>query len=197
MRLTSILAIFGEFSGNFRSTPSPCTMRRTVNISRLPEPLRAITTPLKIWMRSFSPSRIRVCTSTVSPMANSGTSVLRLRLFHQLENGLAHGINLLCRVVILIGWRSIILQLFDAAQGDGLIEFAAVVRVRLCGLPTPHSLPQISRILETFARDAGRVGDLPEQELTLRIWRVFRFFLTVFAPAATLPGAANRRPLAG
>src|SRR5262249_54912280 len=37
----------------------------------------AITTPLKIWMRSFSPSRIRVCTSTVSPMANSGTSVFR------------------------------------------------------------------------------------------------------------------------
>src|SRR5215469_6990384 len=28
-------------------------------------------------MRSFSPSRIRVCTSTVSPILNSGSSVLR------------------------------------------------------------------------------------------------------------------------
>ena len=44
----SILAIFGEWTGNFRSTPSPATIRRTVNISRLPVPLRAITTPLKI-----------------------------------------------------------------------------------------------------------------------------------------------------
>ena len=24
----------GEWSGNFRSTPSPCTIRRTVNVSR-------------------------------------------------------------------------------------------------------------------------------------------------------------------
>jgi hypothetical protein len=72
------LAIFGECSGNFRSTPSPATIRRTVNISRLPEPLRAMTTPLKIWIRSFSPSRIRVCTSTVSPIANVATSGLRL-----------------------------------------------------------------------------------------------------------------------
>ncbi len=31
-----------------RSTPSPCTMRRTVNISRMPSPRRAMTTPLKI-----------------------------------------------------------------------------------------------------------------------------------------------------
>ena len=33
-RCTTILAIRGEWKGNFRSTPSPCTMRRTVNISR-------------------------------------------------------------------------------------------------------------------------------------------------------------------
>ena len=34
VRLTSILAIFGECSGNLRSTPSPPTIRRTMNISR-------------------------------------------------------------------------------------------------------------------------------------------------------------------
>ena len=48
------------------------------NISRLPEPLREMTTPVKIWTRSLSPSKIFVCTSTVSPMANFGTSDLRL-----------------------------------------------------------------------------------------------------------------------
>ncbi len=53
-------------------------MRRTVNISFEPEPLRAITTPEKIWIRSLSPSRMRVCTSTVSPISNCGTSVFRL-----------------------------------------------------------------------------------------------------------------------
>ena len=89
-RLTSILAMRGECSGNFRSTPSPCTIRRTTNISRVPEPLRAITTPLKIWMRSFSPSRIRVCTSTVSPIWNSGTSVTQARLFDQGQDLLTH-----------------------------------------------------------------------------------------------------------
>ena len=67
----------GECSGNLRSTPSPATIRRTVNISRAPLPLRAITVPLKIWVRSLSPSRILVCTSTVSPISNWGTSALR------------------------------------------------------------------------------------------------------------------------
>jgi hypothetical protein len=47
-RFTSTLAIFGEWIGNFRSTPSPATIRRTVNVSRLPDPLLAMTTPLKI-----------------------------------------------------------------------------------------------------------------------------------------------------
>ena len=77
-RCTTILAIRGEWRGNFRSTPSPCTMRRTVNVSRLPVPARAITTPVKIWMRSFSPSRMRQCTSTVSPISKCGTSSFRL-----------------------------------------------------------------------------------------------------------------------
>ena len=37
-----------EFTGKVRSTPSPATIRRTVNISRVPDPRRAITMPLKI-----------------------------------------------------------------------------------------------------------------------------------------------------
>src|SRR5579883_1602751 len=65
-------AIRGECNGNFRSTPSPCTMRRTMNISRDPLPDRPMTTPLKTWIRSLSPSRIRTWTSTVSPMSNLG-----------------------------------------------------------------------------------------------------------------------------
>src|SRR5262245_7278919 len=72
----SILAIFGEWTGKVRSTPSPCTMRRTVNISRMPSPRLLMTTPAKICTRSFSPSRMRWCTSTWSPMSNSATSFL-------------------------------------------------------------------------------------------------------------------------
>src|SRR5437870_5989099 len=45
-------------------------MRRTVNISFNPRPLRPITIPLKIWIRSLSPSTTRVCTWTLSPTAN-------------------------------------------------------------------------------------------------------------------------------
>ena len=45
--------IFGEFTGNVRSTPSPCTMRRTVNIARMPSPRLLITTPPKTCTRSF------------------------------------------------------------------------------------------------------------------------------------------------
>ena len=71
-------AILGEWIGNFRSTPSPATIRRTTNISRVWLPERAITTPLKIWMRSFSPSKIRTCTSTVSPISKTGTSAFML-----------------------------------------------------------------------------------------------------------------------
>src|SRR4051794_22715379 len=66
-------AIRGECRGNLRSTPSPATIRRTTNISRVLAPERAITTPLKIWIRSFSPSRIRTWTSTVSPISKCGT----------------------------------------------------------------------------------------------------------------------------
>src|SRR5262249_27791092 len=60
-----------------RSTPSPWTMRRTVNIAPMPPPRRAITVPLKTCTRSFWPSRMRTWTSTWSPTWNSGTSFLR------------------------------------------------------------------------------------------------------------------------
>ena len=46
----------GECTGNVRSTPTPCEILRTVNVSRAPPPLRAITRPWNTWMRSFSPS---------------------------------------------------------------------------------------------------------------------------------------------
>src|SRR5436309_8306765 len=49
-------------------------MRRTVNVSRIPSPRRAITTPLKTWVRSLVPSRMRWWTSTVSPISKPGTS---------------------------------------------------------------------------------------------------------------------------
>src|SRR5690242_16748259 len=42
-------------------------MRRTVNISFKPRPRLPITTPVKIWIRSLSPSTTLVCTRTVSP----------------------------------------------------------------------------------------------------------------------------------
>src|SRR5262245_22371065 len=52
-------------------------MRRTVKLSRMPSPRRAITTPEKTWMRSFCPSRMRWWTSTVSPISNFGIAGLR------------------------------------------------------------------------------------------------------------------------
>src|SRR5262245_23981649 len=64
--------------GKLRSTPSPPTILRTVNSSRVPLPRRAMTTPLKIWIRSLSPSRMRVWTFTVSPIENSSGSARRL-----------------------------------------------------------------------------------------------------------------------
>src|SRR6202011_146198 len=42
-------------------------MRRTVKVSFSPRPLRPMTMPVKIWIRSLSPSITRVCTRTLSP----------------------------------------------------------------------------------------------------------------------------------
>jgi hypothetical protein len=49
--MTSIFSIFGEWSGNVRSTPTPNDCFRTVNVSRTPAPWRLITIPSKTWMR--------------------------------------------------------------------------------------------------------------------------------------------------
>src|SRR3954451_19679379 len=68
-------AMNGEWIGKMRSTPSLFTIRRTVNVSFIPRPFFMITVPVKTWMRSLSPSTIRVCTSTVSPTSNCGTSL--------------------------------------------------------------------------------------------------------------------------
>src|SRR5439155_3246543 len=51
-------------------------MRRTVKVSFKPRPRLPITTPVKIWMRSLSPSTTLVCTRTVSPTPTS-TGFLR------------------------------------------------------------------------------------------------------------------------
>ena len=58
-----------------RSTPTPPETLRTVNIWREPPPLREMTMPWKIWMRSLSPSLTFTCTLTVSPGAKFGMSV--------------------------------------------------------------------------------------------------------------------------
>src|SRR5690348_10800546 len=63
----------GECTGNVRSTPTPYDVLRTVNVSRLPAPLRPMTVPSKTWMRSLSPSTTRTCTRTVSPGLKAGT----------------------------------------------------------------------------------------------------------------------------
>src|SRR2546430_8118564 len=51
-------------------------MRRTVKVSFIPRPLRPITMPAKIWIRSLSPSTTRVWTRTPSPILNLVASVL-------------------------------------------------------------------------------------------------------------------------
>ena len=40
-------SIFGEWSGNVRSTPTPNDCLRTVNVSRTPAPWRLMTVPSK------------------------------------------------------------------------------------------------------------------------------------------------------
>src|SRR5512137_2143618 len=46
-------------------------------MAREPPPDEAMTTPSYSWMRSLSPSLIFVCTRTVSPARNTGTSLRR------------------------------------------------------------------------------------------------------------------------
>jgi large subunit ribosomal protein L19 len=49
-------SIFGECTGNVRSTPTPNDCLRTVNVSRTPEPCRRRTIPSNTWVRRRLPS---------------------------------------------------------------------------------------------------------------------------------------------
>ena len=66
-------SIFGECSGNVRSTPTPNDCLRTVKVSRAPLPWRFSTTPSKTWVRRRVPSTTWKCTRTRSPAWNTGT----------------------------------------------------------------------------------------------------------------------------
>src|SRR2546421_108757 len=74
-RSSPISAIEGACSGKIRSTPTPAEILRTVNVSLMPPPRRAMQMPSNACRRSFSPSRTRTITRTVSPGANAGMSV--------------------------------------------------------------------------------------------------------------------------
>src|SRR5256885_3840166 len=76
-RSSSISAIEGECSGKIRSTPTPAEIFRTVKVSLMPAPRRAMHTPSNACSRSLSPSRTRTITRTVSPGANAGRFVFR------------------------------------------------------------------------------------------------------------------------
>src|SRR5262245_2784308 len=67
----------GEWTGKVLSTPTPYDVLRTVNVSRVPGPLRRSTVPSKTWMRSLSPSTTRTWTFTVSPGRKAGTPLRR------------------------------------------------------------------------------------------------------------------------
>src|SRR3989475_8820329 len=75
LRTSSIAAIAGECSGKIRSTPTPAEILRTVNVSLMPPPRRPMHTPSKARRRSFSPSRTRTITRTVSPGSKGGRLV--------------------------------------------------------------------------------------------------------------------------
>jgi len=53
---TSMRSIFGECTGNVRSTPTPKDCLRTVKVSRAPWPWRLSTIPSKTWVRRRAPS---------------------------------------------------------------------------------------------------------------------------------------------
>ena len=63
---------FGECSGKILSTPSLLTILRTVKFSLIPRPFLLITVPVKICIRSLSPSFILHRMSTMSPISKCG-----------------------------------------------------------------------------------------------------------------------------
>src|SRR5262245_64656712 len=79
MAATSSFSIFGEWSGNVRSTPTPKDCLRTVKVSRNPEPWRLMQMPSKTWIRWRLPSITLKWTRSVSPALNCGRSVRMLR----------------------------------------------------------------------------------------------------------------------
>ena len=72
--LAAMRSIFGECSGNVRSTPTPNDCLRTVNVSRAPAPWRLSTMPSNTWIRARWPSITLKWTRTVSPALNCGMS---------------------------------------------------------------------------------------------------------------------------
>src|SRR4029077_576740 len=68
-------SIFGECTGNVRSTPTPNDCLRTVNVSRTPAPWRLSTIPSKTWTRRRWSSITWECTRTLSPALNGGRLV--------------------------------------------------------------------------------------------------------------------------
>src|SRR3954447_7676520 len=66
-------SIFGECTGNVRSTPTPNDCLRTVKVSRAPAPCRLSTIPSKTCTRRRVPSMTWKCTRTVSPALKRGT----------------------------------------------------------------------------------------------------------------------------
>ncbi|AAN24119.1 hypothetical protein BL0278 [Bifidobacterium longum NCC2705] len=74
LRTSLMESMDGECTGKRRSTPVPKLILRTTKVSRTPAPLRAITTPVKVWIRELLPSWIFTFTSTVSPGRKAGIS---------------------------------------------------------------------------------------------------------------------------
>src|SRR5919206_398580 len=66
-------SIFGECSGNVRSTPTPNDCFRTVKVSRAPRPWRRMTMPSNTWVRRRLPSTTWKWTRTRSPARKDGT----------------------------------------------------------------------------------------------------------------------------
>ena len=86
---TSMCSIFGECSGNVRSTPTPNESLRTVNVSRTPSPWRLSTTPSKTCVRRRVPSMTWKWTRRRSPAWKRGTRA-ELRALEAVDDR-AHG----------------------------------------------------------------------------------------------------------
>ena len=150
MRFTSILAIFGECSGKMRSTPSPCTMRRTVNISRMPSPRAGddhAAEDLDALLLAFQDALVDV--HRVADL-ELGHVFFEAGLLHQGHQSILHG-RLLpscrCRRRWFVGSRRLrASRLFAPPAGDGLVIAAQQdLRHRHAA---EHARPGVLRILQ-------------------------------------------------